>query len=212
MTGAGGRGEAGAAGRLADGPWGRAGAAPATFCQGSPGPDFGSSRVGRGPAHLALFGTRTHVKGIPVHAAPPLGDAQRLDLQRWADGRPRLPALDPWEPSRADGGGGAGNRPGGAAHRWGGGRGRRQMGARPAWGRATKTTGRCSRPDVRGVGGSLGKPSLLSCCRPPPAGVATARGNGEAGSWGQSLRASLVEALHLLPPRHPNSSAILAVK
>lgn len=85
---------------------------------------------------------------------------------RWAA---RLPALDPWEPSLAGGGGGFGNSPGG--------RGRMQMGRGP-WapadgceaglGPGDKGSGqmfaaRCSRD-----GGSLGKPSLLSR-RPPPA-------------------------------------------
>lgn len=224
-AGVGGRGGAGAAGRLADVPWGAAGGAPAPLCQGSPGSDFMPSRMGRGPAPRALFRARTHVKGIPGHSDPPLGDARRLDPLRRTDGRPRLPALDPWEPSPAGGGGGAGNRPGGAAHRWGGGRGRRQMGARPAWGPATKATGRCSRPDVRWVGGAWEKPACCPAAALPrwllgagreqgAAGVATATGNGEAGSWRQGLRVSLVEAFYFLPVHHPypNNPTILAVK
>lgn len=97
----------------------------------------------------------------------------------------------------------------------GGGRGRRQMGARPAWGRATKSRGRCSRPDVRGMGwGAWENPACSPAALPlwllrasseqGAAGVSTARGNwgggAEAGSKGFS-RANML--LLALPPAAP---------
>lgn len=86
------------------------------------------------------------------------------------------------------------------------------------WPRAgrQKATGRCSRPDVRGMGVAWEKTACFPAALPRwllgagreqgAAGVATSRGNGEAKSWGQVLRASLVEAFyHLLPSNpHPN--------
>lgn len=111
-----------------------------------------------------------------------------------------------------------GNRPGGR------GRGRREPrtdgrgpraaadGCEPGLGRETKAKGRCSRPDVRGIGGLLWeKPTCLPAALPlkwlraggglSEAGVANGGGSWEAGSPRQGLRGSLVEAFYpQLPP------------
>lgn len=210
----------GGGGRQAGLPVGRAGrAGGGGGGRGEPAAALWTGSLGRG--RRAQPGRRGFVRG----AHPPerhswarrpapwgrlaAGSAAR---GRWAA---RLPALDPWEPSLAGGGGGFGNRPGG--------RGRVQTGRGPwapadGWeaglGPGDKGSGqmfaaRCSRD-----GGSLGKPSLLSR-RPPPAaaeGVRRARcgwgvhrrGTTGKGETRRGLRASLGQVVYLSARPHPS--------
>lgn len=157
-----------------------AGGAPAALWPDSPGRGLRAQPGSRGPAPRALFrGAHPPERHSWARRPAPWG---RLAAGPAAPGRwaARLPALDPWEPSLAGGGEGAGNRPGA------GGGGRVQMGRGPrapadgceaGLGPCDKGPGqmfaaRCSRD-----GGSLGKLRLLSR-RPPPAaaeGVPRAR-------------------------------------
>lgn len=122
----------------------------------APAVTLGRARRER-PRTPGFAGARIRLKGD----VPPLTAARRPDPPRQADGPPRFPRSP-----RGNGPGGRGYRepPCGSGSQVGGGRGRRQAGARPAWGPETKAKGRCSQPDVQGMG-ERGKNRLAF---PPP--------------------------------------------